>query len=35
MEGNFKFVEGSLSQPGREFDVSCARFNLVVPDVVF
>lgn len=35
MEGSFRFVEGSLQQPGREFDVACAQFNLSVPEVMF
>jgi hypothetical protein len=35
MEGSFVFVEGSLEQPRREFDVACARFSLDVPDVMF
>lgn len=35
MEGSFRFVEGTLQHPGREFDVTCAPFRLDVPDIVF
>lgn len=35
MEGSFRFVEGSLQAPGREFDAVCAPFRLDVPDFVF
>ncbi|KAL4458786.1 hypothetical protein ABPG75_013651 [Micractinium tetrahymenae] len=35
MEGSFRFVEGSLQAPGREFDAVCAPFRLDVPDFIF
>lgn len=36
MEGDFKFVEGTLQQPqGPEFDAVCAPFRLDVPEIIF
>lgn len=36
MEGEFRFVEGSLErQLGAGFDVACPRFHLEVPPFIF
>mmetsp|Transcript_29991 Transcript_29991/g.76373 ORF Transcript_29991/g.76373 Transcript_29991/m.76373 type:complete len:579 (-) Transcript_29991:483-2219(-) len=36
MEGDFKFVEGSIQAPsGSEWDVECPRFDLAIPDFIF
>ncbi len=36
MEGEFKFVEGTIERPsGGEFDVMCPRFKLARPEYLF
>ena len=36
MEGDFKFVEGTINQRmGPEWDVICPRFHLQVPDYIY
>ena len=34
MEGTFRFVEGSIKEPGSQFEVSCAEFKLELPEIV-